>query len=57
MATPLCLGNILKDWSLDNVIKTGLAGYVYDSSVGYDSIAVGDIKNIHKYLTKKSNIV
>ena len=28
--TPLCLGNISKDWSLDNMKDTGLNGYVYD---------------------------
>ena len=30
-----------------------LTGYVYDFSVDYDSVAVNDIKNIHKYLMKK----
>ena len=29
VATPLCLGNISKEWSVDNK-KTGLNGYVYD---------------------------
>ena len=43
VATPLCLGNILKDWSVDNMKKTRLNGYVYDFSVDYDAIAVGDI--------------
>ena len=37
--------------------KTGLAGYVYDFSVGYDAIAVDDIKDVPKYLMKKTNIV
>ena len=37
MATPLCLGNILKDWSPDNMKKTGFNGYVYDFSVDYDA--------------------
>ena len=36
--------------------KTGFNGYVYDFSVDYDSIAVDDIKNIHKYLMKKNHI-
>ena len=36
---------------------TGLNGYVYDFSVDYDPIAVDDIKDIHKYLMKKNNIV
>ena len=53
VASPLCLGNISKDWSVDNMKKTGFTGYVYDFSVGYDSVAVNDIKNIHKYLMKK----
>ena len=27
VASPLCLGNISKDWSIDNMKKTGLNGY------------------------------
>ena len=57
IATPLYLGNISKDWSVDNMKDTGLNGYVYDFSVDYDSIDVDDIKDIHKYLMKKNNIV
>ena len=53
VAAPLCLGNILKDWSLDNMKKTGLNGYVYDFSVDYDAIAIDDIVDIHNYLMKK----
>ena len=53
VATPLCLGNISKDWSVDNMKKTGLNGYVYDFSVDHDAIAVDDIKDILKYLMKK----
>ena len=49
MATPLCLGNISKNWSPDNIKKTGFNGYTYDFSVDYDAIAVDDIKHIHKY--------
>ena len=30
VASPLCLGNISKNWSTDNLKKTGVAGYVYD---------------------------
>ena len=30
VATPLCLGNISKDFSVDSMKKTGLNGYVYD---------------------------
>ena len=43
VATPLCLGNISKDWSVDNMKKTGFNGYVYDFSVDYDAIAVDNI--------------
>ena len=57
IATPLCLGNISKDWSVDNMKKTGFNGYVYDFSVDYDATDVDDIKDIHKYLMKKNVIV
>ena len=30
---PICLGNISKDWSVDNMKRTGFTGYVYDFSV------------------------
>ena len=33
VASPLCLGNISKDWSVNNMKKTGLNGYVYDFSM------------------------
>ena len=57
VATPICLGNISKDWSVDNMKNTVLNGYVYDFSVDYDAIAVDDIKDIHKYLMEKNNII
>ena len=57
VASPLCLGNISKDWSTDNMRKSSFTGYVYDFSVGYDAIGVDDIKDIHKYLMKKNDIV
>ena len=56
VASPLCLGNISKDWSTDNMKKTGLTGYVYDFSADY-IVTVDDIKDIHKYLMKKNDIV
>ena len=40
VVTLLCQENISKDWTVDNMKKTGLNGYVYISSVDYDSIAV-----------------
>ena len=55
--TPLCLGNITKEFSEGNTRKTGLNGYVYDFSVDYDAIAVADVLDIHKYLMKKNEIV
>ena len=57
VATSLCLGNISDKFSVDNMKKTGLNGYVYDFSVDYDTIAVDDILDIHKYLMKKNGIV
>ena len=57
VATPLCLGNISKDCSVDNMKKTKFIGHVYDFRVDYDAIAVDDINDIHKYLMKKNNIV
>ena len=57
VARSLCLGNISKDWLVDNMKRSRLNGYVYDFSVDYDPISVDDIKDIHKYLMKKNNIV
>ena len=57
MATPLCLENISKDVSVDNMKKKGLNGYDYDFSNDYDTIAVGDIFDIHKYVMEKNNII
>ena len=53
----LCLGNISKDWTNDNMKKTGFNGYIYDFSTDYNAIAVSDILDIHKYLMKKNGIV
>ena len=50
---PLCLGNIYKDWSVDNMKKTGFNGYVYDFSIDYDATDIDDIKDIDKYSMKK----
>ena len=37
-AYPLCIGNISKDWSINNMKNTGLNGYIYDFSVGYNAM-------------------
>ena len=57
VATHLCLGNISKEFSVDNMKNTGLNGYIYDFSVDYDATAVDDILNIHNYLMEKNGIV
>ena len=56
VSNPLCLGNISKDWSTDNMRKTVFNGYIYDFSVDYNDIDVDDFKNIHRYLMKKNDI-
>ena len=56
VGSPLCLGNISKDCSNDNMEKTGLTGCVYDFSADYNVVTVDNIKDIHKYLMKKKMI-
>ena len=56
VATLLYLGNSSKDFSVDNMKKTRLNGYVFDFSVDFDAIAVNDILDIHKYLTEMHGI-
>ena len=41
----------------DNMKRTGFNEYVYDFSVDYDATDVDDMKDIHKYLIKKNNIM
>ena len=57
VTTPLCLGNIPKDWSVGKMERTGFNGYVYDFSVDYDAIAVDNILDIYKYLMKNNNMI
>ena len=52
VATPLCLGNISKDSTVDNMKKTGLNGYVYHFSADYGGVVVDDILDIQKYFIK-----
>ena len=49
---PLGLGDISKDFTVDNMKKTGLNGYVCDFSIDYNTVDVSDIVDIHKYLMK-----
>ena len=53
----LYLENISKDWSTDNMERTGFNGYVYDFSVDYDVTDIDDNKDIQKNLMKKNYIV
>ena len=57
VATPLCLKNISKNWTVDNMKKTGLNGYVYNFSADYDAIKIDDMLDIHNYLMRKNNMV
>ena len=57
VASPLCLGNISKDWLINNMKKISFNGYVYDFSVDYNATDIDDIKDIHKYLMKKNSVV
>ena len=53
VASPLCLGNISKDWSADNMKRNRFTGYVQDFSADYEATDVDDIKDIHKCLMTK----
>ena len=55
-ATPLCLGNVSKNFSKDDMKRTGFYEYAYNFSVDYDATAVNDVLDIHKYLMKKRDI-
>ena len=57
VAASSCLGNISKDWSVDNMKKTGLNEYVNDLSVDFDTTDADDTLDIHKYLMERNNIV
>ena len=57
VATPICLGNISKDFLVDNMKKAGLNGNVCNFSVHYNAIEVGDLLDIHKYLMKRNWIM
>ena len=57
VVTTLCLGNISKDWSVDNMKKIELNGYVYGFSIDYNDTAVDKILEIHNYLMKKNDVV
>ena len=57
LAYSSCQGNISKDWSQDNMKKTGFNRYIYDFSTDYNVVTISDIQNIHKYLMEKNGIL
>ena len=46
VASLLCLGNISKDWSTDNMKKAGLNGYVYKFNIDYNPFNPSSINKI-----------
>ena len=60
VASPLCLGNISKDWSVDNMKKTGLNAYVYEFNGDYSDFSVANpdeaIPFVHNYFMLKHDI-
>ena len=54
VAIPLCLGNISKDFPVDNMKKIGFYGYVYDFSVDYNATTINDILDIYKVFHDKA---
>ena len=53
----MCLGNISKDFVVDNMQENGLNEYLYDFLVDYENIDADDILDVHKCLMKKINII
>ena len=51
---PLCLGNISKDFTANNMKYSRLNGYISEFSVDYNIIDTNNIIGIHKYLMKKA---
>ena len=54
----LCLGNISKNFTINNIKKTGLKGVVFFFVVvvvvDFNPIDTNDIVDIHKYLMKRT---
>ena len=49
----LCLGNVSKDFTINNMKKTGIKGVVNFFVVDFKPIDIKDILDIHKYLMKR----
>ena len=50
----LCLGNVSKDFIINNMKKTGLQGVVNFFSVDFNPIDTNNILDIHKYILKRT---
>ena len=50
----LCLGNISKDFTINNMKKTGLKGVAKFFSFNFNPIDTNNILDIHKYLMKRT---
>ena len=50
----MCIGNIPKDFTIDDMKKSESKGSVYVYSVDYNTIDTNDILNIHRYLMKEN---
>ena len=60
VASPLCLGNISKDWLIDNMIKKQVLmdmSMILVLIIMLLILMIDDIKDIHEYLMKKDSIV
>ena len=49
----LCLGNIFKDFTINNMRKAGLKEIVKIFAVDFNSIDTNDILDIHSYFLKR----
>ena len=56
IVSPLCLGNISRDWSIDNMKKTGFNSYVMFMILVLIMMLLQSMI-FHKYLMKKNNMV
>ena len=61
VASPICLANISKEWSADNMKKIGLNGYVYEFNIDYRTFKTPNLDKtipvIHNYFIAKYDIV
>ena len=61
VASPICLGNISKNCSTDNMKRTGFNGYVYKFIVDYETFNLSNLNKIvpviHGYFKVKYGII